>query len=104
MDVSNIYYIESQAHNLIYHTQDGVFVASGTMKQAEKALDGLNFSRGNKGYLINLEHVEKDVNPIASGGCNRNFFKHAPNNVFNFLFQSPLQIWPVLPVPVFQRE
>ncbi len=58
MDVSNIYYIESQAHNLIYHTQDGVFVASGTMKQAEKALDGLNFSRGNKGYLINLEHVD----------------------------------------------
>lgn len=58
MDVSSIYYIESQAHNLVYHTQEGIFVSSGTMKQAEESLDGLNFSRGNKGYLINLEHVE----------------------------------------------
>ncbi|MDE6888854.1 MAG: LytTR family DNA-binding domain-containing protein [Eubacterium sp.] len=58
MDAADIYYVESQAHNLIYHTKDGVFVASGTMKQAEELLQGMNFSRGNKGYLINLEHVE----------------------------------------------
>lgn len=58
LEVSDIYYVESQAHNLIYHTRDGVFVSSGTMKQAEEILCGMHFSRGNKGYLINLEHVE----------------------------------------------
>ena len=57
LEVSDIYYVESQAHNLIYHTRDGVFVSSGTMKQAEETLCGMHFSRGNKGYLINLEHV-----------------------------------------------
>ena len=58
LDVSDVYYVESQAHNLVYHTQEGVFVSSGTMKQAEESLSGMNFSRGNKGYLINLAHVE----------------------------------------------
>ena len=58
LDASDIYYVESQAHNLIYHTKDGIFVASGTMKQAEELLRGMHFSRGNKGYLINLEHVQ----------------------------------------------
>ncbi len=58
LDVSDIYYVESQAHNLIYHTKDGIFIASGTMKQAEELLRGMHFSRGNKGYLINLEHVQ----------------------------------------------
>ena len=28
------------------------------MKSAESALADMHFSRGNKGYLINLEHVE----------------------------------------------
>lgn len=58
LEASDIYYVESQAHNLIYHTKEGVFISSGTMKQAEASLSGMNFSRGNKGYLINLEHVE----------------------------------------------
>lgn len=58
LEVSDIYYVESQAHNLIYHTKEGVFVSGGTMKQAEEALQNMHFSRSNKGYLINLEHVE----------------------------------------------
>ena len=33
LDASDIYYVESQAHNLVYHTKDGIFTASGTMKQ-----------------------------------------------------------------------
>ena len=58
MDVSDIYYIESEGHNLIYHTKNGDYVSSGTMKSAEETFSNMNFSRGNKGYLINLEHVE----------------------------------------------
>lgn len=58
LDVSNIYYIESQGHTLIYHTASGVYEASGTLKEMEEMLGKNNFYRGNKGYLINLAHVE----------------------------------------------
>lgn len=58
VNVEDIYYVESQGHNLIYHTAGGEHMASGTMKSAEERLEPLGFSRGNKCYLINLEHVE----------------------------------------------
>lgn len=58
MELSDIYYIESEGHNLIYHTESGTITSSGTMKSAESALDSMNFSRINKCYLVNLEHVD----------------------------------------------
>ncbi len=58
LEVSDIYYIESEGHTLIYHTSQGELVGSGTMKSAEQQLEGNHFSRGNKCYLINLRHVE----------------------------------------------
>lgn len=69
MDTSDIYYIESQAHNLVYHTRDGIFLSTGTMKSIEELFEKLNFSRANKGYLINLEHVEgiRDKCAIVKG-------------------------------------
>ncbi len=68
-DVSNIYYIESQGHNLVYHTKDGIYLSTGTLKNAENLLSNMHFSRGNNGYLINLEHVEaiKDKCAIVKG-------------------------------------
>lgn len=58
LDTSDIYYVESQGHNLIYYTGNGTYLSSGTMKSAEEQLTGFGFSRGNKGYLINLAHVD----------------------------------------------
>lgn len=58
LDVANIYYIESQGHNLIFHTASGDYESAGTMKDVEDKLATLNFFRGNKGYLINLAHVD----------------------------------------------
>lgn len=58
MDVADICYVESQGHTLIYHTTSGNYEASGTMKNIEEELLDSNFSRGNKGYLINLSHVD----------------------------------------------
>lgn len=58
LHTADIYYVESEGHNLIYHTSSGNHVAVGTMKSAEEQLEKLDFSRGNKGYLINLEHVD----------------------------------------------
>lgn len=58
VDVSNIYYVESSGHTLIYHTAGGDYLTSGTMKAAEEELGEFGFSRGNKCYLINLDHVD----------------------------------------------
>lgn len=58
MDVSDIYYIESQGHNLLYHTKEGDIISPGTMKSVEKSMEKLSFVRMNKCYLVNLEHVD----------------------------------------------
>ncbi len=58
LDTSDIYYVESYGHNLVYHTRLGDHISAGTMKQAEELLKNLGFSRGNKCYLLNLQHVE----------------------------------------------
>lgn len=64
LNIANIYYIESQGHTLILHTILGDYETSGTMKAMESKLLGMNFCRGNKGYLINLQHVDG-----ISDGC-----------------------------------
>ena len=59
INVANIYYIESQGHTLILHTILGKYETTGKMKEMEEKLSEMNFCRGNKGYLINLQHVER---------------------------------------------
>lgn len=59
LNISNIYYVESQGHTLILHTILGNYETTCTMKEMEEKLTGMNFCRGNKGYLINLQHVER---------------------------------------------
>lgn len=51
-EVSDIYFVESQGHKLIFSTKQGEFIASGTMKELEDDLSCYHFFRGNKGYLI----------------------------------------------------
>ena len=58
INIANIYYIESQGHTLVLHTILGDYESQGTMKEVEEKLADLNFCRGNKGYLINLQHVD----------------------------------------------
>ena len=58
LDVSKIYYVESIGHDLSFHTNTGEYLATGTMKDIEEELKNINFFRGNKGYMINLAHVE----------------------------------------------
>ncbi len=58
LNIANIYYVESQGHTLILHTILGNYETSCTMKEMEEKLAGMNFCRGNKGYLINLQHVD----------------------------------------------
>ena len=65
IDVADIYYVESQNHNLIYHTAGKNIESPGAMKDAEAILSEFNFFRGNKGYLINLAHVDSVQDSFA---------------------------------------
>ena len=51
-------YVESQGHQLTYHTRTGAYLTAGAIGQAEEQLAGQGFFRCNKGCLVNLEHVE----------------------------------------------
>ncbi len=57
-DVSDILYVESRGHSMIYHTTTGEYEAVSTMKETEDALSNIGFFRASKWYLINLAHVD----------------------------------------------
>ena len=69
LNVSSVYYVEVREHILIYHTSKGEITVSGSMREVEKELEGEGFFRCNKGYLVNLEHVEgfRDDAAIVGG-------------------------------------
>ena len=58
VEVSRIRYIESRGHTMILHMDSGEAEAGGTMTEMEKTLAPYGFSRCNKGYLLNLRHVD----------------------------------------------
>ncbi len=66
---SSIKYIEVINHSLIYHTLDGDFTATGSLKKVKEELNCLPFEYCNQCYLVNLKYVEeiKDYNVIVSG-------------------------------------
>lgn len=56
--ISDICYIESQGHRLIFHTMTEEYVTFATMKEIEEKLGEMDFFRCNKGCLINLAFVD----------------------------------------------
>ncbi len=57
-DISDIYYVESRGHSMIYHTTSGEYESSSTMKETQDTLGNMGFFRASKWYLINLAHVD----------------------------------------------
>lgn len=64
----DIYYIESQGHVLLVHAKDGTHETSGTMKEMGEKLEPFHFCQCNKGYLVNLEHVDSIQNGCVMVG------------------------------------
>lgn len=58
LEVDSIYYIERLGRQLMFHTRSGIHASTSTLQQVEEALEGKGFARCNKGYLVNLEHVD----------------------------------------------
>lgn len=58
LEAAEIYYIESQGHNLNFQTKRGNFTSRKTMKEMEEALVPYGFYRCNKGFLVNMKYVD----------------------------------------------
>lgn len=58
IDTDTIYFVESQNHNLIFHTTEGEFITRSTLKEIEDRLDETKFFRSSICYLINLQYVK----------------------------------------------
>ncbi|WP_077612632.1 LytR/AlgR family response regulator transcription factor [Clostridium sp. Marseille-P2415] len=56
-NTDSIYYIESQLHHILIHTEKGELMASGPLKRMEEALKPLGFAKCHNAYLVNLKHV-----------------------------------------------
>ena len=56
--LSDIIYVEVQAHRLKVVTRKSEEEYSGTLKQIEEEISGGGFARCNKCYLVNLRYVE----------------------------------------------
>lgn len=54
----DIYYVESEGHVLVYHTKGDDYRTRGKMGEIEEELTRYGFFRCNKGYLVNLMHIE----------------------------------------------
>lgn len=65
LHTDEIYYVESQGHTLVYHTARGEYSLRDRMQSAEEKLAGCGFFRCNKGYLVNLRHVDS----VVDGMC-----------------------------------
>ena len=65
LDVDSIFYIESEGHNLTFHTDKGELQVRAKMSDYEDLLTPYNFFRSNKGYLVNLQYVDG----VEDGAC-----------------------------------
>lgn len=58
VELSDIYYVESEGHYLKYHTKKETVLSYDIIKTAEVNIADRNFFRINKCYLVNLEYVD----------------------------------------------
>ena len=59
MKLSDILYIESQQHKLIYHTVEGDFEAWGPLKEVREIIKSRDFALCNSGCFVNLRYAEE---------------------------------------------
>ena len=59
LDISQIYYIETEKHAVRLYYTKGSFHINDTLKSIEEKLKNAPFCRCNNCYLVNLAHVER---------------------------------------------
>lgn len=71
LNISDIYYIESDKHTMYYHTAKGVFPERTSMKEVEAKFSRYGFVRCHNAYLVNLSAVGKTVGDEVEVGKDR---------------------------------
>lgn len=90
IDTDKLKYVEINGHKIIYHTTDGDYRATGSLKAVESQLNNSVFVRCNSCYLVNLRYVSSIVDGMAKVGDDylaisfprRKEFLKAVNNYF----------------------
>lgn len=71
MDISSIYYIETNDHKLIFHTVDGTYETYASLKDYIGALSDHSFALCNQCYFVNLRYVQEVVDNYVTVGNDR---------------------------------
>lgn len=68
LDVGQVYYVETEGHNLNIYTSQGIYRQRESMKNMESTLSGYHFARCNNCYLVNLAQVQRvEKNMVVVG-------------------------------------
>lgn len=59
INYSEISYVESDRHYIIYHTESGEFRTRGTMRAVKEQLEGRGFAAIRNSTIVNLAHVSR---------------------------------------------
>lgn len=59
LDVGQVYYVETEGHNLNIYTSQGIYRQRESMKNMESTLADYHFARCNNCYLVNLAQVQR---------------------------------------------
>jgi len=82
IEISRIMYIEVIKHTLLYHLEDENISVSGSLKNAQKELEGFPFVLCNQCYLVNLKYVKKIVDYTVFVGTDKLFISHPKKKEF----------------------
>jgi len=58
IDANDIYFIEMQNHDAIFHTKNGEYTTKQSLRMIEKTLEEEGFFRCHKSFLVNLAYVD----------------------------------------------
>lgn len=60
LPAGRITYLETDGHDLVYHTADGkIYRTRSSMKEADASLRNLSFARSSVSFLVNLAYVQR---------------------------------------------
>jgi len=70
LSLSDVKYVETNGHAVLFHTVSGVYKSYASMKNIEKQINSPTFFRCNSCYLVNLKYVRgvNDFDLIIEGG------------------------------------
>ena len=57
--VHDVFYLEAADDYVKIHTQEGYFLKNKTMNHFEQVLDGQQFVRSHRSFIVNVQHITR---------------------------------------------